>query len=85
VLSKKFKKIVRWAVHAALVGDRMGAYTVLWGDLSERNQLEDLGIDRRIIKWIFWKWDGGMDWIHLAQNRDGWRYLLNTVMSLLVS
>jgi hypothetical protein len=27
---------------------------------------------------------GGMDWIHLAQDRDQWQALLNTVMSLLV-
>jgi hypothetical protein len=28
-------------------------------------------------------WDG-MDWIDLAQDRDQWRALVNTVMSLLV-
>jgi hypothetical protein len=29
-----------------------------WGDLRERNHLEHLGIDGRIIlKWIFEKWD----------------------------
>jgi hypothetical protein len=67
------------------VWETSGKYTVLWGDLSERNQFEDLGIDGRIIlKWIFRKWDGGMDWIDLAQDRDGWRPLLNTVMSLRV-
>jgi hypothetical protein len=27
---------------------------------------------------------GGMDWIHLAQGRDQWRALVNTVMSLRV-
>jgi hypothetical protein len=27
---------------------------------------------------------GGMDWIHLAQNRDQWRALVNTAMNLLV-
>jgi hypothetical protein len=27
----------------------------------------------------------GMDWIHLAQDRDQWRALLNTVVKLLVS
>jgi hypothetical protein len=26
---------------------------------------------------------GGMDWINLAQNRDQWRALVNTVMNLL--
>jgi hypothetical protein len=35
------------------MGDRRGAYRILWGDLSERDHLEDLGLDRRIIlKWI---------------------------------
>jgi len=33
--------------------------------------LECLGVDERIIlKWIFKKWVGGMDWIELAQNKD---------------
>jgi hypothetical protein len=33
-----------------------------WGDPRERDYLKDLGIDGRIIlKWIFQKWDGGMD------------------------
>jgi hypothetical protein len=27
---------------------------------------------------------GDVDWIHLAQDRDRWRALVNTVMSLLV-
>jgi hypothetical protein len=27
---------------------------------------------------------GGMDWIDLAQDRDQWRALVNTVMNLLV-
>jgi hypothetical protein len=27
---------------------------------------------------------GGMDWIYLAQNRDQWRALVNTVMKLWV-
>jgi hypothetical protein len=27
---------------------------------------------------------GGMDWIYLAQNSDGWRVLVNAVMNLRV-
>jgi len=36
----------------------------LWGDLMERDHLEDLGENRIIrLKWIFKKWDGkhGLD------------------------
>jgi hypothetical protein len=44
--------------------------------------LEDPGIDGKIIlRWIFRKWDGGMDWIELAQDRDSWRVLVNAVMN----
>jgi hypothetical protein len=47
--------------------------------------LEDPGVDGRIIlKWIFRKWDGGLDWIDLAQDRDRWRAVLNAVMNLRV-
>jgi hypothetical protein len=42
-----------------------------WGNLRERNYLEDQGVDGRIIlKWIFRKWEGDMDWIDLVQDRD---------------
>jgi hypothetical protein len=43
------------------------------------------GVDGRIIlKRIFRKWDGGMDWIYLALVRDRWRALVNAVMNLWV-
>ena len=48
---------MRWAGHVAQMGDRSVAYRVLVGDLRDRDHLEDLGIDGRIIlKWIFKKW-----------------------------
>jgi hypothetical protein len=38
-----------------------------WRNLREKAQLEDPDIDgRRILGWLFRKWDGGMDWIDLA-------------------
>jgi hypothetical protein len=30
-----------------------------WENLKERDHLEDPGIDRIILKWIFRKWDEG--------------------------
>jgi hypothetical protein len=56
-----------------------------WGDLRQGDYLGDSGVDGRIIlKWIFKKWDGGMDWIELAQDRDSWRDVVNAVMNLRV-
>jgi hypothetical protein len=47
--------------------------------------LEDLGTDGRIIlKWVFKRWDCGMDWIDLTQDRVRWRALVNAVMNVLV-
>jgi hypothetical protein len=50
------------------------------------NHLEDPGVDGRIIiKWIFERLGGGgADWIDLAQDRDRWWALVNTVMNLRV-
>jgi hypothetical protein len=56
-----------------------------WESLREGEHLENPGVDGRIIlKWIFEKCDGGMDWIDLAQNRDRWRAVVNAVMKLRV-
>jgi hypothetical protein len=47
--------------------------------------LKEPGLDGRIIlKWIFEKWDGVIDWIDLAQDREGWRAVVNAVMNLWV-
>jgi hypothetical protein len=40
--------------------------------------VDNIKIDLREIRW------DGVDWIDLAQNRDQWRALVNTVMNLRV-
>jgi hypothetical protein len=41
------------------------------GDLREKNHLENLRVDGRIIlKWILKKYDGGMNCIDVAHERD---------------
>jgi len=42
-----------------------GVRTRVWWERSEgKSNLEDLGADARILKWIFIQWDGGhgLDW-----------------------
>ena len=49
-------------------GGRGGVLTgFLLGNVIKRSHLQDPGIDGRIIlKWIFKKWEWGMDWIVLT-------------------
>jgi len=55
------------------------------GETEEKIPLGSLDVDGRIIlKWIFRKWDGGMDWIDLSQDSDRWRPLINAVINLRV-
>jgi len=55
----------------SIYGERRGAYNSKYP-----------GIDGRIIlRWIFRKWDGGMDWIALAEDRDRCQTLVNAVMN----
>jgi hypothetical protein len=50
---------MRWAEHVANIG-KGEAYTGLrWGNLRETDQLEDPGLNGRILIEIFRKWHGG--------------------------
>jgi hypothetical protein len=68
------------------MGAKRNAYRILVGKPEEKRPLgrqrrrweDNIKIDLREIGW------DGMDWIDLAQDRDQWRALENTVMNLLV-
>ena len=75
---------MRWAGHAARMGERGGVYRVLVGKPEGKRPL------RRPRR----RWEdnikmnlkevgcGGIDWIELAQNTDLWWQLVNAVMNL---
>jgi hypothetical protein len=77
---------IRWAGHVDRTG-RRDAYTEFWCCiLMETDKLEYLGVDVKIIlRWIYSKWDVGMDWIEVAQDSYSWRMLLKAVMKFGVS
>jgi hypothetical protein len=77
---------MRWAGHVARIGEKRNAYRLLVGmpegkrplGRPRRRLVDNIKMALRKMGW------GGMDWIDLAQNRDQWRALVNTVMNLRV-
>jgi hypothetical protein len=59
-------------------------HKIFWLEcLKRRDHLEDLGIDGKIIlQRMLGKEGGRVDWNHLAQDRNQWRVVVNTVISL---
>ena len=69
---------MRWAGHVARMRERRDVCGFLWGNLRERNHLEDPDVDGRIIlRWIFGKWEGvefGWSWLRIGA--DGGHLLI---------
>jgi hypothetical protein len=72
--SRVINSRIRWPGNVALIGDRRKLHPGFWwGNIREIYHLEDPGVDRRIIiKRIFKKWNGDMDWIGMAQDSSRW-------------
>jgi hypothetical protein len=76
-----------WKWYVARMGEKRNAYRMLVGKPEGKRPLGrprrrweyNIRMNPREIGW------GGMDWIDLAQDRDQWRALVNTVMNLRVS
>jgi hypothetical protein len=77
---------MRWAGHVARMGVVKDAYNILVGRPEGRRPPErprrrweyNIKMDLREMGF------GDVDWIHLAQDRDRWRAVVNTVMRLRV-
>jgi hypothetical protein len=74
---------MRWARHVARMGEVRGAYNILVGKPEGRRPLgrprrrweDNIKMDLREIGF------GDVDWIHLAQDRDRWQAVVNTMMN----
>jgi hypothetical protein len=72
-----------WARHVARMGDKLNVYRILVGKPEGRRPLgsprrrcvDNIKMDLREIGW------GDMVWIDLAQDRNQWRALGNTVVN----
>jgi hypothetical protein len=78
---------MRLAGHVARMGATRNAYRILVGKPEKKRPLErprrrwvdNIKMDLRETEW------DGIDWIELAQDRDQWSALVNTMMNLRIS
>jgi hypothetical protein len=77
---------MRWADHVARMGEKGNAYRLLVGKPEGKKPLgrprsrwvDNIRMDLGEVGW------GDMDWIGLAQDRNRWRALVNSVSNLRV-
>jgi hypothetical protein len=77
---------MRWAGHVVLMGDKKNAYRLLAGKPEGKGPLgrprsrwaDNIRMDLGEVEW------GDVDWIGLAQDRNRWRALMNSVLNLRV-
>jgi hypothetical protein len=79
---------IRWVGHVARMGEGRNVYMVVVGKPKGKRPLtrlrrrweDGVRMDLREIGWG----GGGVEWIHVAQDRDRWRAVVNAVMNLRV-
>jgi hypothetical protein len=77
---------MRWAGHVARMGEKRNACRILVGKTEGKNPqgrqrrrwVKNIKTGLREILW------DDLDWIDLAQDRDQWRDLVNTIMNFRV-
>ena len=61
-------------MHTGFVGETLGKRPL---GIPRRTSDDNIEMDHQEVGW-------GIDWIHLLQNRDTWRALMNAIMNLRV-
>jgi hypothetical protein len=77
---------MRWAGHVARIGEKRNPYRLLVGKPEGKRPLgrprrrwaDNIIMDLGEVEW------GDVDWIGLAQDRNRWRALVNSVLNLRV-
>jgi hypothetical protein len=78
---------MRWAGHVARMGEERNAYRILVGRPEGKRPLgraRSMWVDNIKLDLTETGW-GGVDRINLAQDRDRWLVLVNTVMNFRVA
>ena len=79
-IPNSFHKFTNYNRILLQINSPINCYT--WGNLRERDHWGNLDVDGKIIlRMDFRDVGGGGDWMDLAQDRDRWRALVNTVMN----
>jgi hypothetical protein len=77
---------MRWAGHVARIGEKRNAYGLLVGKPEGKRPLarrRRRWVDNIKMELVEVGW-GDVDWIDLAQDRNRWRALVNSVLNLRV-
>jgi hypothetical protein len=77
---------MRWAGHVARIGEKRNAYRLLVGKPEgkkplgrpRRRWVDNIRMDHEEMRW------SDVDWVCLAQDRNRWRALVNSVLNLRV-